>query len=194
LNDFFTIVNDIVPLQKEERMALARNIHIRHLGKGEVWIKEGMIAFQIAFISEGYLRKYRRHEGREVTEGFYFDNSFAADFPSVLSSSPARYNLVAMTPTELFLLSYGTLSGLAQKYPSVEHFLRVLIEQDFIAFHYQHTILPSIPPPDRYLQLVRDRPQIARRAEPYHIASFLGMTQGQLSRVAGTKRPGSPRV
>ena len=187
LNDFFTIVNDIAPLQKEEQMALAKAVHIRHLGKGDAWIKEGMSVLQLAFIAEGYLRKYYYREGREVTDGFYFDNAFATDMPSVLSGGPARCNLVAMSPTELFLLPYDTLRALARQYPSVGHLLRVLIEQDLIAFSYRHTVLPAIPPPERYAQFARDQPQVIQRAEAYHIASFLGMSASQFSRVRSGK-------
>lgn len=183
MNDFFNIVNDIVTLKKEEQMALAKAIRIRHLEMGDAWIKEGASAHQLAFISEGYLRKYYRHETREITDGFYFDNTFATDLPGILARKPALCNLVAMEPTELFLLSYDSLSALASKYPSIEHLLRVVIAQDFVAFYYRHMVLRLIPPPQRYAQLLQDRPLVLQRAEPYHIASFLGITAQQLARV-----------
>jgi CRP-like cAMP-binding protein len=182
LNDFFNTINDIAPLKKEERMALAKAIRILHLGTGQPWIREGERAHQLAFISEGYLRKYRLREGREITEGFYFDNAFASDLPSILTGRPARCSLVAMEGTELFLLPYGTLGAMAQKYPSIEHLLRILAERDFVAWYERIIGLFAAPLQERYAQFVRDHPLVLQRAEPGHIATFLGMSAHQFTR------------
>jgi CRP-like cAMP-binding protein len=191
LNDFYNIVNDITPLSKDEQMALAKAVRIRRLDMGESWIKEGMSTYQLAFVSEGYLRMYYLRNGREVTEGFFFDNSFAGDIPGLLARRPALCHLVAMESTELFLLSFDTLTALAQKYHAIEHLLRTIVERDFVQFYYRHVNLQMVPAHERYSQLVHQQPLVTQRVEPFHIASFLGITLQQLSKLRGTiKKPG----
>lgn len=191
MNDFFNVVNDITPLQKDEQMALAKAVRIRRLDLGDAWIKEGMSTHQLAFISEGYLRKYYLRNGREITDGFFFDNAFAGDLPGMLARRPAVCHLVAMEPTELFLLSFDTLDALARKYHSIERLVRTIITQDFLQFYYRHLDLHAVPAHERYAQLVHQQPLVVQRAETYHIASYLGITLQQLSRVrSGIKRPG----
>ncbi|TDX00869.1 Crp/Fnr family transcriptional regulator [Dinghuibacter silviterrae] len=182
MNDFFNTINDIVPLAKEVQMALAKTIRILRLERGQPWIREGDSAHHLAFISEGYLRKYRLREGREVTEGFYFDNAFAADLPPVLTGRPVRCSLVAMERTELFLLPYAVLGMLARDHPSIEHLVRTLVERDFIAWYYRYMELLTTPLPERYVQFVQDHPLVLERAEARHVATFLGMTNQQFSR------------
>ncbi|HTJ14876.1 MAG TPA: Crp/Fnr family transcriptional regulator [Dinghuibacter sp.] len=191
MNDFFNVVNDITPLQKEEQMALAKAVRIRHLDLGDAWIKEGMSTHQLAFVSEGYIRKYYLRNGREVTDGFFFDNAFAGDLPGLLARRPALCHLVAMEPTELFLLSFDSLEAMAQKYRAIERFLRSVVTQDFVQFYHRHLGLHVTPAHERYAQLLHQQPLVTQRAEPYHIASYLGITLQQLSRARGAiKKPG----
>ena len=191
LNDFFNIVNDITPLKKDEQMALAKAVRIRQFNLGDAWIKEGMSSHQLAFVSEGYLRKYYRQGGREVTDGFFFDNTFAGDLPGMLARRPSLCHLVAMEPTELFLLHVDTLEALAQKHHAIDRLLRSIVERDYIQVYYRHHHLQTVPAQERYAQLIHRQPLVDQRAEPYHIASFLGITLGQLSRFRGTiKKPG----
>jgi len=59
---------------------------------------------------------------------------------------------------------------------------------DFIAgrqFHYMKQLISFIKdkPQDRYLNLLRDHPEIVQRVPQHYIASYLGITPVSLSRI-----------
>jgi CRP-like cAMP-binding protein len=178
-------LSDIVPLNQEEQVALARSVRVRHLDKGEVWIKEGSLASHLAFVSEGSLRVYYTRTGGEVTDGFYFENSFAGDLPGAITRRASLVNIAAMESTELFTLAYVALNDLAARHHALERLLRVLTERVFVNFYYRRMATMASPPQERFTQLQRDQPQALHRAAPGHVASFLGITEPSLSRLSG---------
>src|SRR5215467_9454901 len=83
------------------------------LPRGEFWIREGKRVDKVAFIEKGYLRKYFLKDGKELTDDFYFDNSFSADIPSIVMGRTAIANFVAMEETEILALSFKALEELS---------------------------------------------------------------------------------
>jgi CRP/FNR family transcriptional regulator, anaerobic regulatory protein len=177
-------LNDIAPLKTKERMALASAVHIRRLDPGELWLKAGTQPRELSFVAGGYLRKYFIKDGREVTDYFYLDNSFAGDLPGIITRRPAHASVMAMESTELFVLSYDTLNALGARYHAIEHILRVLVERLLITLYYRDAALLFASPEQRYAQLLRDMPGVFLRASPYHIASFLGITVRQVQQLS----------
>jgi len=173
----------ISPLSTEEREEMAGITVIRRLDKGEHWIQEGRTTRMLAFVEEGYLRKYYLHDGKEITDYFYFENSFTGDLPAILSGRPSLANAVAMEPSTLLTLPYTALDGLCRQYHPIEHILRVVLEQVFLTFYYRSISFISSTPKERYAQLVAEHPQVIQRATQYHIASYLGITPQHLSRL-----------
>jgi hypothetical protein len=166
----------IVPLKEEDcKKFLNINSSIQ-LNKGEYWIKPANKNNNIAFIEEGYLRKFYLKNGNEITDSFYFENEFCADLPSIIGNTLPYAGIIAMQKTSLTIFSYSKFNELCKTSPALEHLLRVMVELTFLRF-YNGTV-PFIlqTPKERYQELLVSSPKILQNAAQYHIASYLGIS------------------
>lgn len=187
MDQFIKIIKNFVPLPDGELQQLIGLARKKELNVGDFWLREGMLAKQVAFIEKGYLRKYYLKEGKEVTDFFYFENSFTGDLPSILSQQPTYSYVVAMEPSSLITWNYSDLNKLGQTSLNIEHLLRTMTERGFVTFYQRTKSFIMQNPKERYATLIEEQPQVHQRATQYHIASYLGITPQHLSRIRAQK-------
>ena len=83
MEELFGILSTVAKLSPAELNALGALAVPLHLAKGELFIREGHRASQLAFIERGYLRKFFVRDGKELTDFFYLDRSFTGDIPAM---------------------------------------------------------------------------------------------------------------
>ena len=158
------------------------------LSKGELWIKEGKRNETIAFLVNGYLRKYYvNNDGKEITDYFYFQSDFCTELPSIIGKTRPTSNVVAMEDTDLVTFSYADFDKLRLKHGSFERIYSILLEQTFLRFYNRTVSFIQQTPKERYDELVRTRPLVLQRVTQYHIASYLGISYQHLSRLRSAK-------
>lgn len=153
------------------------------LKKGDYWIESGKKNDKIAFLEDGYLRKFYVMEGNEITDFFYFENDFCADLPSIIDNSSPHASIVAMQKTTLTIFSYDDFNELCKTAPALEHLHRVIVEFTFLRFYKRTVSFILQTPKERYEELLVTNPQILQNATQYHIASYLGISPQHLSRL-----------
>ncbi len=181
------VLNDITPLSKKESDSFLSILATSTLDKGEYWIEKGKRNNNVAFLEEGYLRKYYVKDGNEITDFFYFENDFSADLPSIISRSAPHASMVAMEKTTLTTFLYHEFNKLCKKSLAFEHIHRTIIESTFLRFYNRSLSFIVQTPKERYDELVVSNPNVLKRAAQYHIASYLGISPQHLSRLRGKK-------
>ena len=179
------ILNGIVPLSDKDCSSLNEILNITDLNKGEYWIKADKKNYNIAFIEEGYLRKFYIKEGKEITDFFYFENDFSADLPSIIGNTNSQASIVAMQKTKLTTFSYSDFNELCKQSPNLEHLHRVIVELTFLRFYKRSVSFILQTPNERYNDLMISYPNVFQKAAQYHIASYLGISPQHLSRLRG---------
>ena len=180
LNQFLRKISSLTTEEIEEFVSVSTNMT---LSKGDFWIREGMRVDKVAFIEKGYLRKYYLKDGKEITDEFYFEDSFSADIPSIVNGTNAIANFQAMEETELHIFPFKSLEKLSELNHHIEHFMRLMIQQAFINFYNRTASFILYSPKERYHQLMDRHPEVLQRVTQYHIASYLGITPQHLSRL-----------
>ena len=142
---------------------------------------------KVAFLEDGYLRKFYVKNGYEITDSFYFGNDFCTDLPSIIGNTLPYASIVAMQKTTLTILSYSDFNELCQNSLALEHLLRILIESTFLRFYKRTLSFVLQTPKERYEELLIANPQIIQKATQYHIASYLGISPQHLSRLRAKK-------
>lgn len=176
-------LQQIAPLSNEDTKKLQELTKSIQLKKGDLWIESGKANPMVAFLDEGYLRKYYLKDGDEITDFFYFENELCADLPSIVTNSLPHASIVAMKKTSLTVLSYHDFNDLCTSSPAVEHLHRLILQHTFLRF-YNRTISFIIKnPKERYDELVTTSPKTLANATQYHIASYLGISPQHLSRL-----------
>jgi CRP-like cAMP-binding protein len=183
MTNLIHVLRQVAPLKDEECEKLMKITKTIHLKKGEFWIESGKSNKMIAFIAEGYLRKYYVKDGDEITDFFYFENDFSSDLPSILTNTPPHANAVAMKKTTLIAFTYEDFNNLCLAIPAFEHLHRLIIQHTFIKFYTRTMSFILKNPKERYDDLVAHDPRILQNATQYHIASYLGISPQHLSRL-----------
>jgi CRP-like cAMP-binding protein len=180
-------LNKIVPLAPDEIGQFEAITTMEVLPKGTCLIEEEKANHKLAFLNNGYLRKFYVDDGIEITDAFYFEGDFCGDLPSIIGKTKPTSSIIAMEETTVVTFAYKEFHRLRGKNPKFERIYSYLLEQTFLRFYQRATVFIRLSPIDRYDQLMETHPEILQKATQYHIASYLGISYQHLSRLRARK-------
>lgn len=157
----------------------------RKIAKNEFFNFRNSVCRQIGFIVKGLFRVYYVDMVTEVEYNIYFvaENTFLVSLKSFLTQTACPYNIEALEDSELMVINHDDLSSLYPKSHGWERFGRILAEQYFVYSQSKAEGLLSQSAEERYLSLLSDFPDVAKRVSLGHIASYLGIKGPSLSRI-----------
>jgi len=185
MSKLIQVLTNIAPISDKDCSSLNEILNTTYLNKGEYWVEADKKNYTIAFIEEGYLRKFYLKEGKEITDFFYFENDFSADLPSIIGNTNSQASIVAMQKSTLTTFSYNDFNELCKQSPTLEHLHRVIVEITFLRFYKRSVSFILQTPNERYNDLMVSYPNVFQKAAQYHIASYLGISPQHLSRLRG---------
>ena len=135
------------------------------------------------FIESGAIRYYQMKDGEEITGGFFSEGSGYTDLDSFLSNSFSKQTAQAIEYSTLLFISKLDLEKLYHEVPRFERIARILTEEAFIDLRKKADNFILLDAKKRYLDLLKNRPEIIRRIPQHYIASYLGIEPQSLSRI-----------
>lgn len=157
----------------------------RLIKRGEYFVREGTYSADLAYVRSGVLRAYYVDEkGNEYNKTFFPENTFAASLASILQNIPSFLNFDALTDTSLWVADYYKMMHLFSKHRDIETVVRKVIEYEWVIKKEQRELrLVLCNAQERYRYFREEYPTLENRIPQYHIASHLGITPIQLSRI-----------
>jgi CRP-like cAMP-binding protein len=154
----------------------------KHLKKGEFFIREGTINYDIAFMLEGVMRLYMVDaDGNETNLRFIKENDLFSG--GYAFGQKAIVNLQCLEDCTVFAVrgcDFITIAGhvhlVARSYNSM---LDCLFKQSMLRL----SSYIKLNGKERYKFFLKDYPGLANRIPLFHIANHLGISQVQLSRI-----------
>ncbi|WP_310555381.1 Crp/Fnr family transcriptional regulator [Flavobacterium sp.] len=180
------IINNIksfVALSQEDEEAFIKILEIKKYAKKEFILQEGQVCDKIFFINSGISRVFFNIDGEEKIVQFFFSDSWFTDYSSFLIGQPTNENLQAMEPCEVVHLKKNDLYKLYETNPVFERVGRVMAENAFMSLMQLNSMRTNLEPEDRYLNLLKQRPELVERIPQHYIASYLGIKPQSLSRI-----------
>ncbi len=182
-NKFVNYFSKVSPLSDAESIAIAESMCIKTFKKGELLLKEGQISIDTYFIIEGCVREYVVIDGEDKTTNFFTEEQWIISLNNFSNQTPSENNLVCVEDT---VVSVGN-EELAQKmfkvFPRFETISRAIVEAVFLEQKKQLTSYLTDSAEQRYLKLLKSRPDIFQRVPQYYIASYIGVKPESLSRI-----------
>ena len=155
-----------------------------HLIKGELFIAAGETGKRVAFVNEGLLRSYYiSSKGEEFNKYFFVAGTFVAPLTSLVTHEPSSVHIDALEDTALLTANWHDLMEVYSKYPALNRVGRILVEYAWIGKERRETQLIMLNASERYRAFREEHPGLEQRIPQYHIASYLGVTPVQLSRI-----------
>ena len=177
-------ISQIIQLTKAEKSRVDESFKLVLIKKGNLWIKEGKICDQVAFLQSGKLRVFYSDEsGNEITCYFITPDTFVSSFTSFLTNTPTHENISAIEDSVLMVISKKEIEFLSEEIPKIHIWRRVIAENLFITMEKRIAMLQSQSAHERYEKMLKDNPDIILSVPLQYTASFLGITPQHLSRL-----------
>jgi CRP-like cAMP-binding protein len=155
------------------------------LKKGETLLQNGEIAKNTHFIAKGILRTFITDEqGNFYNKNLFLENSFAGSKVSLMLQTPSNFTIEALEDCLLININYKKYITLINENDDLKNFYIAHLEKNWIIEKEQREVaLVMENATERYVKLLEKNPDIAERIPLLHIASHLGITPTQLSRI-----------
>ena len=152
--------------------------------KGDHFIKEGQVAREIGFLTNGVIRAYYRNsEGTEYNKHFFTGPCFVGGYASLITGTPNQINQQALTDCELLVANFKQFTALYSSHRDIENAARILAERFFVQKEQREIEIVLLDAEKRYQIFQQEYPGLENLIAQYHIASYLGVTPTQLSRI-----------
>jgi len=173
----------IMPLSNEEIEGIVETLTIKQFKKGTVLLKAGQISTEVYFVLEGCVRQYNLVDGEERTNNFFTDEQWVISMQSFGQHMPSNHFLECSTDCSLVVGNRDKEENLYRKFPKLETVSRRVMEK---VFAEQQELLSSYTTDSaeqRYLKLLKTRPDLFQKIPQYQIASYVGVKPESLSRI-----------
>ena len=151
--------------------------------KNDYLVREGTTANFYYFLENGFARSYAIDlEGNDISTKFFSISDIVIDWHSYFLKTKCRENIQAITPCVAWKISFENFMKLF----SIEAFRDVgrtrLINNYFELKNHSVSIIAD-PAKERYLNLIKQKPDIIQNVPLKQIATYLGITDTSLSRI-----------
>jgi CRP-like cAMP-binding protein len=154
----------------------------RKLQKNDFFSSEGDLNKQFGFVVDGALRIFHLSEdGQEHNKHFLVQNNFIA--ASIRSDQKSIVSIQALSPSKLICIEYDSFIVLLKKYNKSSDFIQKLIEGYLEDKQIREINLLSKSAEENYCSFLDGFPELKGKIADYHIASYIGVTPTQLSRI-----------
>ena len=176
-------ISQFTTLSEADAAEIVRNMKFRTFKKGTVLLKEGQTVKLCYFVLKGCIRQYFLVDGEEKTTSFYTEGQPVTPYEGTYKRVPSKYYLACVEDTIVTTSSPEDEAAFFEKFPHLEPVSRLAVEEELGKSQDRFTSFILNSPEERYLHLLKTRPDLLDRVPQYQLASFLGVTPESLSRI-----------
>ncbi|WP_396601181.1 Crp/Fnr family transcriptional regulator [Algibacter sp. R77976] len=180
----YDFLNTFSEVPEELIEDLLKITELKTIKEGKQLVKLGEIPSKVFMLVSGVLRCFLITEsGKEFNKGFYLPISFAGPVADLIQKKSSSFTFEALNDSEVYEIDFYKLMELCKKHESLNMFYSKVLESVYMSYEKRLVELISLNATDRYLELRKQLPGVDEIIPQYHIASYLGITAVQLSRI-----------
>lgn len=184
MTDLKSFFNSLTPISNPSWEKLSAIFTSKTIKKGDYYIKSGETAKEIGFLESGIMRAfYSNNEGVEYNKHFFINPCLIGGYASLITGFPNQINQQALTDCEIKTAKYTDIISLYKTCPDIERAARILAERFFVQKEQREIEIVMLNADERYKIFRKDFSILEQEIPQYHIASYLGITPTQLSRI-----------
>ncbi|WP_343532402.1 cyclic nucleotide-binding domain-containing protein [Pedobacter sp.] len=153
--------------------------------KNEILINEGDVAKNIYFLCEGAVRAYSSdQQGHTYNKNIFLAGKMVGSMVSALLQKPSSFTLQALDKSLLLAINFNKFKQLIHKNDDLKNYYIAYLEREWVIDKEQREVsLVMESASIRYQKFMEQYPNIDQKISLHHIASHLGITATQLSRI-----------
>ena len=177
-------IDRISPLSQETFNSFSQLFKPLNLKEEEFFIEEGKYAQEIGFLETGIVRAFfLNQEGKEYNKQFFVGPTLIGAYTSLLTKQKNKIAQKTLTECKIWKAPFHEIEKLYSKYHDLERLGRKIAEHYFLEKEKKELEMALLDAEKRYLILREEFPGLEMKIPQYHIASYLGISPTQLSRV-----------
>ena len=183
MTELESYINSYFGISENEMQHLVSLFKPMVLNKEDYFSKDEGQCDKLSFIKLGHLRVFKYVEGKDVTQWISSKGEFVTDLSSLIFSTPARWNIQALTDCELYTISKTDYQKISEVVPQWEELEKLFLAKCFLTLEDRVFSFLSMSAEERYLHLFDYKKELLNQIPLHYLASMLGMTPETLSRV-----------
>ncbi|MGR3857655.1 Crp/Fnr family transcriptional regulator [Chryseobacterium indologenes] len=183
-SEFVKHINQYYPLSEETIKDLLDICTEEYYRKNDLLLESGSMARYYYFLKSGIIGYYTVDEqGNNIYKIFFEENSFIASTAAIIKNEPSDFNVIALEDCSVIQYPAKAYRELLEKHHDLALFHLHYLEKNWVVKKEPLEVsLKYETAKKRYLQLL-DKESLYNRLKQHHIASYLGITPTQLSRI-----------
>ena len=190
---FWQKISNYGRLDDEARQAWEAILKRRTYDRGDFFLQEGQVPRTVAFVEKGLFSQYfTAVNGDTVVKRFFPEGYFVASTSALLTHAPSVFTIRALEPCLVWEYDFAAFKKLTEKFPGIATFyikymeLHWIIEKEPLEISFRYDTAKI-----RYMNFLKAYPTLEPRLKQHEIASYLGVTPTQLSRIRSEKGEGT---
>lgn len=185
LSQLKTAIDAYLPLSLSTWQAMQQLCSLTKLDKNQTLYPVGAIPKSFAFVVSGLVRVFITDEkGSEYNKHFFTEAMFPGAMTSLLTQTPSLYCYQAIEQSVVIEIDFKGYRELLLEADDLKLFHIYYLEKNWLlAKDAREVEIVQQDASERYAQFVENNSALAQRLPQYHIASHLGITPTQLSRI-----------
>jgi CRP-like cAMP-binding protein len=177
-------LNKISPLSQEAINSISELFIPTVLEAEEYFVEDGKYAREIGFLETGVARAFFvNKEGKEYNKQFFVGPTLIGAYTSLLTKQKNKIAQKTLTECKIWKAPFHEVELLYAKFHDFERLGRKIAEFYFLEKEKKELEMALLDAEKRYLILREEFPGLEMKIPQYHIASYLGISATQLSRV-----------
>ena len=183
LQPMFAQLEQITPLSAECKAELTVITRVAEYPRNTVLHSPGTTAHLFYFLLQGIGRVYYFSDGKEITDYFASEHQFIGALDSLFFGKPSVFGVQFLEDVKTLVLRYADLERLYSRFHELERIGRIIATQSYLDELERTITFQTMTAEARYQELMRSEGHLLQRVPLGHIASYLGISQVQLSRI-----------
>jgi CRP-like cAMP-binding protein len=187
---FFRTLSTYTDLSEASKNAWRKLLREQTYRRGESFVDLGAIPTHVGFVVRGLFSQNYISEAGDVTIKYFFpEGRFAASVGAMLGGTPSQFSIVALEDTKVLTYRFSEFKQLTEHNSEVMSFYvrymerHWIIEKEPLEIAFRHDTAKK-----RYHDFVRTYPELVKRLKKHQLASYLGITPTQLSRLIASPK------
>lgn len=163
---------------------IEKGLSVSEYNPRHIYIPSETVQDEIGFVHSGLLRSFFvDSRGNDITVNFVREKGCATHYSAFISKTPSRYSFQCMEPSVIVSLTYEHIQEAYERYPVMERYGRLMAEQVLKSQQKRIEGFLFATAESRYLEFVRENPDLFNRVSLSHLASYLGIERQTLTRI-----------
>lgn len=176
--------NSISPISDETWEAISPLFESKTFNNKEYFALENAQAKHIGFLESGCVRAFfTNDEAKEYNKQFFVGPALIGAYTSLLTKQQNKIPQQALTECKIWVANYSEIEKYYEKFHDLERLGRKVAEFFFLQKEEKELEMALQDATKRYLKFRTQFPTLEQLIPQYHIASYLGISATQLSRL-----------